>query len=463
MAFVTGKWQVSRRPIVYIMLGFVGVAFSAFIISRASRTGHPTLRRDEWIPVLRAMEDIGYGQKIVLAAKEGEGDVKPNAKFVEWPKSLAPEAVVGDEKAFRKKEMIARDDLYKGGLILEPDVTSQEEFLPEDMLVRDFKVEPNDIVTGKYSAGKSVDIRRRTPEGYQDFIRCVPIYGVGDLGEDGLPKEAEGDPKVMVLITGEHLPAYEKAVAEKMPLKIFPAGGPCAEGAVLVEQGETDELPAHALAALQAQEALSDSVGEARRHAEAGELDKALGALQGVEVVKLALDYRSQTVKRLCDRAEQARQADDLAAALAALDELDRADVVIARARTLRAEIESARAAQAGEHAYSDLVTGIEGALEAGNLPLAEQELAKLAPYIESRYEPQGDLPAPAQAQKDFADRLRKSKKDYEVQTQLLKIFLGQGRCADARKKLEQIKERFGAHPDLKEWQQKVADCEGGD
>jgi Flp pilus assembly protein CpaB len=126
-----------KRPLLFVVLGVLGMGFAVYVMKAASGRGTRSQGTVASVKVLRAIADVAYGQKLIHAGKEGEGQ-KPNVQFVDWPASFVPKGVVTDQKAFAEKEFIARADFLPGEPIFESQTVPRDQFLSVDMVVRQF-------------------------------------------------------------------------------------------------------------------------------------------------------------------------------------------------------------------------------------------------------------------------------------------------------------------------------------
>jgi len=450
-----------KRALLFVVLGVLGMGFAVYVMKAASGRGTRSQGTVASVKVLRAIADVSYGQKLIEAGKEGEGQ-KPNVQFVDWPASFVPEGVVRDEKSFGEKEFVARADFLPGEPIFESQTVPLDQFLSVDMVVRQFTANPIDIRMGRFRPGTRVDIVKVQGGEPKPFMRCVRIYGVGEVGADGLPVKTQDTEYVLLEMKEEHGFVLADALDRGVKFRLRMADGECEEGPELVEETGTFS-DAEARKAIEAQRQLARLRESAEQLARAEHYDQALAKLCEANCVSEAVAYREKVMAALCERAQAAFDAGDHDAALAALNELSEMDAAVRRALELRGRIDRARAEQEAQERYTGLLASIEQALATGNLPAAERWIETLDAYRKDGFEPaSADVPAPERASEDFRQKLSADKAGYEQAVRVLRAFIDQRRCAKAREKLQDMKKRFPAHPDVSgRWEKEVEGCEG--
>ncbi len=438
----------SKRAILLVVLGAVCAVIAVLAVNKRLKQpqGGGTV---EGVEILLASRDVVFGEPLRTSGDD------PTVMFVDgWPKYLTPAGAITDKAAFAEQQMVANTSFAKHQPVLETQILPEEEFIPEGMYLKKIAVDSDAIKTGRFRTGMKVDLLWLKGRQVVNFLDCVQIYAIGRLDEKGHPiKEENPAPNVYLLVKDEHELAFANTKDDDFRLS-RPREGTC-EGpilAILPEEVRKKE----------AQWLLDrgrNLVGE-------GEYERAIALLREVTLAYPDLAKTSSQAKQEMTRCakglaegllEQARQAaeggGDYQQALSILDDIERRAEcrddegimrqVNERRQSIRKEMEKAQ--------YGELLKAIDEALERGNLPAVENLLVDLAGFQGRAFEPAVGSRAPADALSDNQKLLKDAQADFHLSEQILRNHLQQGKQAEARAKLEDMKEKFPEHPGITE------------
>ncbi len=443
----------TKKPFLYIAAGLITAVIAVFFVNKRLSQAQSAPVQDSRVPLLLATRDLGYGEKLVLAGEGQEG----NCRFVSWPKDVVPAGAIKDREKVTDQHLRARTEIAKHELILERRVANEEDFIPEDMVPERVGVNKADIKSGLFRPGMKVDILRIVGKNAVEFMRSVRVYAVGRLDLFGHPtKDDDVDPNVFVLIRkDQRVPFIEASLSGSF--RLIEASMPDLSGPVMVEHGGSPE------ARLKQARAKMENI---KRLLEAGDPGKALSELEVVTEEFGDLESVATDAAVLAGRCRQAIAADLLAAAThafevnkqydaaaALLDQIERQtpdlNGITRQVAELRSKVNEAIEEQQRLSEYRELLSGLEKALSTGDLPAADEAVAGLEGFAASGFSPGGDLTPPAEALAEYSARLRRDKSEYDLDKRVLESYLKRGSVAQAREKLQQMKERFPGHPEI--------------
>lgn len=456
----------SKRPVLYIAAGLISAAVAVVVVHKRLSGAPAGAKPAERVEVLIAARDISYGEPLLLAGESQNA----NVMLVAWPKDVMPDGAIRDKAAITGQQIRACAEIAKHEVIQKRRIATDAEFVPEDMYKERVTVDQDDVKSGRFRPGMLVDVLRIVSNRPEDFMRCVRIYAVGKLDLFGHPaKDEDLQPNVFLLIKkADRLAFIEAQLGGKF--RLLEAAGPAGEGAALVDQRGTPETLKK-----QADSLLAD----ARRLMDEGDYEKALAELQKIikdygdvagnlaEVTTMEQKCQQLAARALYDQARQAyEQQKDYAVALQLLGKVENgfpdAGQVLQDARKLRPTVETAQRNQERQIHYQSLIQRIEAALDQGNLPLVEGMLAELEQFKSEALQPNGGLPAPAQAAQDYAAKLKDAQIRFDVDRKIVESHLKQGNLEQAREKLKQMQERFAAHPQIGQLEEAVRQAGSG-
>ncbi len=438
----------SKRAILLVVLGAVCAVVAVVAVNKRLKP-QPGGTVVEGVEILLANRDIVFGEPL-----RSSGD-DANVIFVDgWPKHLTPAGAITDEAAFAEQQMVANTSFVKHQVVLQPQILSEDEFIPKGMYLKKIAVDSDDIKTGRFRAGMKVDLLWLRGREFVDFMDCVQIYAIGRLDEKGRPlKEEKPAPNVYLLVKDEHERAFVNTKEDDFRLS-RPRESGC-EGPILaILPEEVRKKEAQWL------------LDRGRELIEEGEHERAVALLREVtlayrELAKIGSQAKQEITR--CAKAmaegllEQARRAAeggvDYPRALSILDDVEgrpecRDDEgIMQQVNDLRQSIQK----EMEQAQYGELLKVIGEALVQGNLPAAENLLLDLAGFGDRAFEPAAGSPAPAAALSNYQKLLKDARADFHLDEQILKAHLQQGKQAEARAKLEDMKKKFPAHPGIAE------------
>jgi hypothetical protein len=454
----------SKRPVIYIAAGVVTALVAIVIANKKMNTARPAAPPDDRVDVLLAVRDIGYSEPLEL------GGPSANVAFVKWPKNYVPDGAIRDPKEVTEPHMRACADIARNEVIQRRRIVADDQFVPQDLYPEIVGVNPEDVKSKRFRPGMKVDILRIVSNTATDFMRGVRVYAVGKLDTFGHPvKDDDVQPNVFVLIKkADRIPFIEAQLTGRF--RLVEAADPKGEGPVLVDQSLLPEARKK-----QAQQLLD----HARQLADTGEPEKALGELDQLLKQYGDVGNFSAQAAALSEKCQQAAADSLLASARQAFDErkdcattlmlLDKIESAypqavqaIAKARQMRPAVEQAQRQSDRLASYSKLIEQIQEALTQGNLPLAEQRVAELDAYSKDTFPDLGGKPAPADAKQLFEEQLKNGQQKYDLDAKIVESLLAQRNLAQAQEKVQQMKERFPAHPQLPALEERVKKATSG-
>jgi tetratricopeptide (TPR) repeat protein len=450
----------SKRPLLIIVAGALCAAAAAVGVHQALSRVQSGGTQQEGVALLLAMRDIEWGEPLVLN-NTGED---ANVMFVNgWPKDLTPAGAITEQEYITTRQMRANSAFVRHEPVLEPQIVPEEEFVPPTMVVEKVVVDPDEISSGRLRRGARVDLLHMVNDTPTDFMHSVRIYAVGSLDARGRPVETdEPAPYLFVLIRKEDHKQFLKAKFASRFI-VVPASDPKAEGPVLVDRrGEEEARRAEVQAMVRRGRELMEKQDYERALTV---LTEAAGKYPQMQVCVEAkgdvAECKRLLAEAYCERARTALEQKDFAAATKWLDKLDKelADVSSVReeARQLREATDEALAAHRETARYRSVLTGLQAALDRGNLPRAEELIEELKGFRDEEFAPGPDLMAPGDALGNYGGRLREAKTRFDVDTKALQFHLARGSYEQARRELQEMRESFPEHPGVEALAERVA------
>jgi len=434
-------------------------AFAAYRYVAGKPGGDPTPRTE----VLLAMRDIRQGEPLSLT---GEG---ANVMFVAWPKDVVPHGAVRAREELEKNRWRARTGIVKHEVIQTTRLVPESEYIPDDMYLQMVKVPEEDLKSGRLRLGMKVDVLRVTDKQPVEFMRCVEIAAIGRLNEHGLPlPEKNPPPNVWLLVYKQDRSAIVEAEFNSRLLLVEAADSSC-DRPMLVQQPSSEEVRKQQAQALIAQ---AKTLEAAHQYAQALDVlnqvlvDYGDLATVAAEATTAANRCRDLAANDLYERARLALESDkDYAEALRLLDQLEndypRATDTREKARALRKKAEVELEEYRQKVRYQATIEELDAALKDGRLSLAEEKLEELrALFVEGVTPPNGA--AAEQVFNDYSRRVKTAQSNFQILKQAMELFLTRGDLVSAREKLDQIRQKYPANPELTELERKVKDAETG-
>lgn len=441
-----------KQPVIIIGVGVACAIVAVLIVQHQISRAQPAPAPAAGMEILVASRPMEYGEVLVLDGPDA------NVAFVSgWPQELALEGAITRKESVTARKLRARSSFVRHEPVLESRVVPEEEFTPPDMVREKLAVDREDVRSGRWRAGQKVDVLRVVDNSPSYFMRSVPVYAVGSLDAQGRPiKEKDPSPHVFLLVKRQDHLAFLKAMYTS-DLTLEEAADPNAPEPVLVDRSGADEGKRQEVRTL---------IEAGRDLVKRGENEKALGVLQEAgsrypeltdvcaEAGRELAECRKRVAAKLYEDARTAADQDkDFTTALRLLDRIEKefsdADETARKARDLRRVVQQKVGENRAQAQYEMLLADLKAALGEGNLPQAEQMVAGLRQFTEQQFEPPAGLPAPSDALAEYEKQVQDAVNAYDVDRKVLESYVKQGKQEDARTKLDQIKERFPAHPDL--------------
>lgn len=444
----------SKQSLLFILVGVACATLAVVILRKYMGGPAKPPPKQPGMHMLVATESIGYGERIVLDGKDA------NVRFVSnWPKALALEGAFTDPEAFSERDLRAVDDLVKHQPVIEAHVVDEEDFIPSDMTVQKLPADSRDVQMAGIRPGMIVDVFRMEKRVPHPFMKNVRVYAIGRLDRNRKPiKEKDPPPDVHILVDKDDQLAFMTAVAGKK-LKIIEAAEPTGEGPLLVDASVHES---------QRRDEANAILESARSLMRDGEYERAIAELERVRadyaelesLCQQAAKQADECVKRIAERlygkAERAFKVDEnYSLALEFIDEIERtcadAEEVVRRARALQVSVQEALAANRALVRYRDLLTSIDEALAAGNLPKAGELLAEVEAFSPEDLPEDAAVKSPADAAQEYENRLQDAAGKFKIDRAVVEAHVRQDNVDQARAKLNEMKEEFPAHPDMVE------------
>ncbi|MFW6188854.1 MAG: SAF domain-containing protein [Planctomycetota bacterium] len=448
-----------KRAIVYLVAGLVCASVSVFAAYRyvsGVGAGGGNMPRTK---LLVAMRDIPQGE-VLRPQQDGEG----NVGFVKWPAHAVPQGALRTEKQLTEEGLRARTDLFKHEVVQEARVVAEDQFVPEDMYLQMVKVKEEELESGRLRLGMKVDVLRVTDQGPEEFMKCVEIFAVGRLDENGLPKvEEDPPPNVWLLVNKKDRSAFVQADYQGN-LLLVETEDPTGPGPRLVDGRNSEK---------QRRREAAEKLQQARSLAKAGEHERALEVVKALEAgypdvgdvvgqaAVAAANWRKELAQKLYDRARIALEGEeDFSEALKLLERIERefpsAPEVLEQARRLRSRASDALERHRAEVQFQSAMDDVDAALRSGELPRAEQRLDEMSRLSEKSIDVDDRYDNAEEAFTAYARRVKKAGSDFRIMKQALELFLKRGDLEAAREKITQIKDDFPQHPEIAELEKKV-------
>jgi hypothetical protein len=163
-------------------------------------------------------------------------------------------------------------------------------------------------------------------------------------------------------------------------------------------------------------------------------------------------------VKRIAEnlygKAQRAFEVDhNYPLALEFIDEIERtcaeADDVVRRARQLQLDVQKAVAANRALVRYQGMLSDLQAALQAGDLPKATELLAYVEAFDEADLPVDADVKLPAEAGAEYRRALHDAESKFKIDRAVVEAHVKQNNMDLAREKLTEVKKEFPAHPGI--------------
>jgi len=441
-------WDVrSKRAVVFVVVGTVCALIAVFAVHKRLSGAESAPAQVDGATILLAKRDIQFGEVLRLKA---EGDKDANVLFVNhWPKDMTPSGAISDKEAFAEKTSIAGVSFVKHEPILESQVVAEEEFVPEGMYRQKIVVDADHA--RRFKSGMKVDVLTLTGGKLEDFLRCVTIYHIGRLDWQGRPiKEENPKPEVWLLVKEEQERAFLQNKADEFRLTTS-ANVDC-DGPVLARPLTAEQ---------EQQEEARWLLDKSRSLMAVGEYERALALLREIvagystadNVVKDArreLTTCSKAIaENLLSRAQAALENGDQDAADAALTRIELQEECAGDKQTMQRVADLRHSIQEAmrESDYTRQEGRVKQALAQGNVPAAEESLVELV---------HGDYGASAEVIRGYERQIQDLRSDFDLARKVLLAHVEQGKNAEARSKLKEIRDKFPGHPKLQELEELV-------
>ncbi len=453
---------MKTRALIYIIAGVLCASVSVFAAYKYVSGASDKAEGIAMTPVLLAMRDIRQGEPLELTTNEGDG----NVAFVRWPANCVPSGAVREREQVAESTLRALNRVTKHEVIQDSRVVGEANYVPPDMYLQMVKVGEEDLKSGRLRLGMKVDVLRIVDKRPTDFMKCVSIHAIGRLDENGLSlAEKEPPPNVWLLVKKEHRDAFVEAEFASKLLLVQSADSQCAEPQLIQSLDMVKQRREEAVRLLDR----AKSLAKAGDHAEAMTLAKEVTAdysdmeevaeQASVQMVK----WRESAAKDLLKRARVALENErDYAAALSKLDRLERdfdsVTSVLGGIHEMRQKAEEGLQVHRAEVRFAATMEHLDACLAEGDIPSAESKLQELQGLTDTIPGGIGRYESGEAAAQHYERRVREAGGDFRMMKQALELFLNRGDAEAARAKLQQIKERFPAHPELHQLEAKVTD-----
>lgn len=488
------------KPLIFIVLGAIGLCGAIIVAKKRQNADDPPGtggKAAAKVKVLIATQDLRYGETIIPAGRENKDKKeKLNARFIEWPKPLVPRGAVTDpptkvkpkkpdektsaeqakkdaEKANKKaaqlldrlkaKKVRARTPILANSPVFATHVAAK--LRPKGSRLCAVGALREHIMQGLFSEPDTqVDLKKKSRSGRYDqlWMEGVPVFGLGKLTDKNDVVACESDKqKLWILLPNAEMEDMFRQ--ESKSLRALPRIGPPLPAPVL--PGKSSPInESEARRAIDQMRARQKMLGNAEGAADKGRFADACKALAECEEVKLLLSARQSLFDAILKRADAASKAKDYDAALAALREFDAASEVFVRAVAMRKRLEALASAEARQNEYASLLQATPVALESGNLPLVEKQLARIQLFALERFLPDNaEHRKPATAHADFSKLLTTRRQDFQKDVAHFDKMIERGVLEVARKTLATIRKKFPEHPDIKgKLEPRLRKAEGG-
>lgn len=456
-----------KRSGMFILVGALCAVFAVLVVQRRLRKDQAPVAAFEGTDILLASRDVQYGELLVL---EGHGE-NANVMVVSgWPSDRKPEGALTDGAEITESTLRAGDSFVKHEVILAGKVVPEDDFIPNGMLVERVNIDKDDIRSGRLRAGMTVDVLQVIDNVPRNFMRNVRVYAVGELDPQKRPvKQDNPSPNAFLLIKKEDRLAFLRAKYNSSFL-LVEAVDPAIEGPLLVDGSVRQEAK---------RAEVQSMLDEGQALMAAGDYEKAFPVLRraaelypeindlSAEAAGQAAACRQNLAARRYEQAVRAVEQDkDYSLALHHLDTLDSefADVqsVIRQGTDLRRVVDAALEERRCQTRYASALTDLPASLAGGDLPRADQLLGELKLLKDQGFKPEGDEQGIEKAIADYQEKVREVRKAYDSDKMVLESYLRQGDLAQAQEKLQQIKEKFPAHPEVAQLEASLAAAKDG-
>lgn len=226
---------MSKRAVLYLMAGIICAGVALILGRRHLGTTSGSGQEVKFTRIMLAVDDIEFGEGLVLMEGEGEG----NVKFVKWPEEIALEGAIEEAESFKQRDTVAAVRLVRHQPVLERLIIDRQDFIKPGMYVEMITVDRR--LVSAWKPGMKVDIFKVGEREAEKFIQCAKIYAVGEFPPEKLigeeqpkaKKPGEVTPNVFVLLPTE----FKEAVIETRlysRLELSPADRDCGDAPELV-------------------------------------------------------------------------------------------------------------------------------------------------------------------------------------------------------------------------------------
>jgi outer membrane protein assembly factor BamD (BamD/ComL family) len=440
----------NKQSLLFILVG-IGCATLAVLVLRKYMGGGQAPPPPPSMEVLVAARNIDYGELLVLGGEQG------NVVFAKgWPKGLQLEGMFTSREAFNERDLRAVADLVKHQPILEGLIVDDDEFIPPDMTVQILPTEPREVRMSGVKGGMHVDIYRIVNQIPRAFMKNARVYAVGRLNRQRKPVKENNPPAtVHILVKKEDELEFRTGVTGKK-FSIIEAEDPGGEPSVFVDAAADVRVQKEEAQAIfdRARALMRDGDYEgaldlfrriADEYSEVGDLAAQAGQRAGECIRRIA--------EGLYGKAERVYLDGNYALALEFLDEIERdwpeADEVVQKARQLQVSVQQAVAANRALVRYRAVLADTDAAFEAGNLPKAEELLDDVEAFDAEDLPDDAAVKLPAEAAADYRERLAEAEGKFKIDRAVVEAHVKQNNTEQARRKLEEMRAEFPAHPDI--------------
>jgi hypothetical protein len=445
-----------------VILGAVCALVAALAVQKHMSRAKESRPAGETLQVLVALRDIKFGEHLVL---DGHGE-NANVAFARgWPKNLVLAGAISEAARITDQHVRAHADFVTHEPILDSQIIAEDDFVPSGMVVEGIGIDANDIKSGRLRPGIKVDVLRVVDDNASDFMRSVKLYALGNLDPRGRPVlENDPPPTAWLMIRKKDQRAFLKAKVANHRFLVVEAANPDAPGPELVDEGAAAEARvAEAKSLLERARGLMDDKDYDRAQLNLQKIIADYSQLEGIraEAEQQMAACRRKMAEALYEKARVAvEQRKDFSAALRWLDmveeEFSDIEGVVARAKQLRETTQAELEKNRSQLRYQNLLTSAGTALQQGNLPQAEQALNELRQLVQTGLEGVEGTPAPSEVLAEYTARLNDIREKFEIDRKVLESHLKQQSYERAREKLQQMKEKYPAHPEMEELEKSV-------
>jgi tetratricopeptide (TPR) repeat protein len=451
---------MSKRAVFYLVAGVFCAGAAVVVALRGRSAGSGGGQNIKFTQILLATKDIEVGSRISV----GKGE-EVNAKLIQWPDNLVLEGAITDDKDVQGKNLVAVVKLVKHQPVLKRLIAEEAEFIKPGMYPERITVDKLDLAL--WTPGMRVDVSTVSEGKQVTFIRCARIYAVGTLprsvvGPAEPPKKdqkaSEIPPCVYILLPAEFKKAFVEATL-----------GGTKKPALSLAEGECGEMPAIVAEAPDARETVLKEIEAANALLANNNAEEALVIFERIaaeypnleeakQAAGLAQKCKEALAEKVYEEAEAALQAGEPTLCLARCtmikDNYPDASQTLGKVKDLVARATELSDQKQRASAYEAACKSLEESLGSGDIPRAETILTEITENF-SGFVPPDPLKSPEKLTAEYTPQIEKAKGDLEA---IKRLFLYYMRDLDVRdnraralEKYRLMKEKFPAHPFIKE------------